>query len=250
MSAGPPAPPLPPLSPGAPATADDLSPLSTSTQWALLLGPLVGFALILLVVGVIVHPGAAGFLLSLAAGTFVGGGKLVILAGAVDQAPVGQWEIAALVVYIDMGTALAVVGGIQHLYRFPGLGRRMLTARDSSARLLQRNPWMRRIAFLTLAGFVAVPFNGTGALVGALLGRTMGLSRVALLAATALGSVTTSVGLALAGGLWAERINALAERPHLGLLSVAFVLGLTVLVSRWALGGGAQHPLGGNASAR
>jgi uncharacterized membrane protein len=202
----------------------------------------VGFGLILLVVGVLVHPGAAGFLVSVAAGTFVGGGKLVILAGAVESAPVSHWELAGLVVYIDLATALGVLGGIQHLYRVPGIGRRMASARDSSARLLQRNPWMHRIAFLTLAGFVAVPLNGTGALVGALLGRMMGLSRGAIVLATGCGSLAASLALALASDLWAERINALVARPYLGLLSVGVVLGLTVLISRWALGGRRARP--------
>jgi hypothetical protein len=87
------------------------------------LGPLVGFAVILFVAGVIVHPGAAGFLASLAAGMFLGGGKLVILAGAVEQAPVGHWELAALVVYVDLATALVVLGGIHHLDRLPVPGR-------------------------------------------------------------------------------------------------------------------------------
>jgi len=201
-----------------------------------MLGPVVGFVLILFVTGVLVHPGAAGFLASVSAGTFVGGGKLVILAGAVEEAPVGHWELAALVVYIDMAVALGVLGGIQHLYRIPGLGRHMERARSSSSSFLQRNPWTHRIAFLTLAGFVAVPLNGTGALVGALMGRLMGLSRIAIVTATAFGSVTASVALALASGLWAERINALAVRPYLGLVAVAFVLVLTALISRWALG--------------
>lgn len=224
-----------------PVRREGLAPLSPTAQWTLVLGPLIGFGLIILVVGVLVHPGAAGFLLSVSAGTFVGGGKLVILAGTVEQAPVGHWELAALVVYIDLATALGVLGGIHHLYKVPGLGRRLVMARDSSALLLQRNPWMHRIAILTLAGFVAVPLNGTGALVGALLGRTMGLARVAIVAATACGSITASVALALAGGLWAERIDALAAQPHLGLMLVAAVLGLTMLISRWALGGRSRH---------
>jgi predicted Na+-dependent transporter len=105
---------------------------------------------------------------------------------------------------------------------------------------------MHRIAFATLAGFIAVPLNGTGALVGALLGRLMGLSRVAIVTATACGSVAASLALALASDLWAERINALVARPYLGLLSVAFVLTLTVLISRWALGGGDPPPPDGS----
>lgn len=234
----------------APEPRDDLAPLSPTAQWALILGPLVGFGLILFATGVLLHPGAAGFLASVSAGTFVGGGKLVILAGAVENAPVSHWEIAALVVYIDLATALGVLGGIQQFYRVRGVGRRIAAARASSARLLQRNPWMHRIAFATLAGFIAVPLNGTGALVGALLGRLMGLSRVAIVTATACGSVAASLALALASALWAERINALVARPYLGLLSVAFVLTVTVLISRWALGGGDPPPPDGSSGRR
>jgi len=226
----------------APEPRDDLAPLSPTAQWALILGPLAGFGLILFVTGVLLHPGAAGFLASVSAGTFVGGGKLVILAGAVENAPVSHWAIAALVVYIDLATALGVLGGIQQFHRVRGVGKRIEAARASSARLLQRNPWMHRIAFATLAGFIAVPLNGTGALVGALLGRLMGLSRVAIVTATACGSGAASLALALASDLWAERVNALVARPYLGLLSVAFVLMLTVLISRWALGGGDPPP--------
>jgi uncharacterized membrane protein len=230
----------------APEPRDDLAPLSPTAQWALILGPLAGFGLILFVTGVLLHPGAAGFLASVSVGTFVGGGKLVILAGALENAPVSHWEIAALVVYIDLATALGVLGGIQQFHRVRGVGRRIGAARASSARLLQRNPWMHRIAFATLAGFIAVPLNGTGALVGALLGRLMGLSRVAIVTATACGSVAASLALALASDLWAERINALVARPYLGLLSVAFVLTVTVLISRWALGGGDPPPPDGS----
>jgi uncharacterized membrane protein len=217
---------------------DDLAALFMSAQWALMLGPLVGFALILSVAGIVGDPGAVSFLLSVAVGTFVGGGKLVILAGAVDQAPVGHWELAALVVYIDVATALGVLGGMQHFYRIPWVGQRLNRARRSSARLLRRNPWMHRMAFLTLVGFVAIPLNGTGALVGAFLGRLMGLRRSAIVVATACGSTATAVTLALASGLSAEHINALVDRPYVGLIAVALVLTLTVAISRWALAGG------------
>jgi hypothetical protein len=211
-------------------------PLAPVTRRALVIGPLVGFALILLVTGVFISPAAAGFVASLAAGTFVGGGKLVILAGAVEQAPVGHWEIAALVVYIDIATALVMMGGIHVLDRIPSVARRLAAAGESGGRLLQHNPWMFRATWIGLALFIAVPFNGTGALVGSVLGRLLGLSRVSIVSATAFGSATSAGALGIASGIWAARINALAAEPALGVAVLVAAVALTYLASRLAFG--------------
>jgi uncharacterized membrane protein len=225
-----------PLDPAPPAPPPAPRPLAPAARRALVLGPLVGFALILLATGLFVSPAAAGFIASLAAGTFVGGGKLVILAGAVERAPVGHWELAALVVYIDIATALVIMGGIHVLDRIPAVARRLAAANESSGRVLEHNPWMLRAAWLGLALFIAVPFNGTGALVGSVLGRFLGLSRASIVSATAFGSATSAGALALASGIWAERIDALAGKPVVGVLVVAAAVGLTLLGSRLAFG--------------
>ncbi len=215
---------------------ETLAPLSAASRWTLVAAPLVGFALILVAIGLFVSPAAAGFVASLAAGTFVGGGKLVILAGAVAQAPVGHWGLAALVVYIDLATALVMMGGIHLLDRLPGAGRRLAAARASGFRILNRNPWMHRAAWVALAIFIAVPFNGTGSLLGSVIGRLLGLSRTAIMSAIGFGSIVGAGALALASGIWAERINALAREPLLGFVVVAVAIALTFLGSRLAFG--------------
>jgi uncharacterized membrane protein len=213
-------------------------PLSPAARRALVIGPIAGFALILLLTAALVSPAAAGFIASLAAGTFVGGGKLVILAGAVEQAPVGHWEVAALVVYIDIATACIVMGAIHILDRVPMVARRLDAAGRSSGRVLAHNPWMFRAAWAGLALFIAVPFNGTGALVGSVLGRLLGLSRLNIVSATAAGSVVSATALALATGIWAERINALAAEPALGAAVLVGAVTLTILGGRILLGSG------------
>ncbi|MBM4184171.1 MAG: small multi-drug export protein [Gemmatimonadetes bacterium] len=223
-----------PASDDAPAPAP--RELSSASRRALVLGPIAGFALILLATGLFDSPAAAGFIASLAAGTFVGGGKLVILAGAVEQAPVGHWELAALVVYIDVATALVIMGGIHVLDRLPIVAKRLAAAGESSGRVLEHNPWMFRAAWVGLALFIAVPFNGTGALVGSILGRLLGLSRFSIVSATGVGSATSATALALATGIWAERIDALVGQPALGSLVIAAAVALTFLGSRLALG--------------
>lgn len=190
----------------------------------------------LLLTSILVDPKTAGFLGSVAAGTFVGGGKLMILAGAVERAPVGPWALACLVVYIDLGTALTVLGAMHDLYRMPRAGPRMAAAREAGWRLLQRNPWMYRVTWLSLAGFVAVPFQGTGALVGVILGRLLGLSRVSIVAATGIGSLVGSSALALAGDYWEAHIAALATRPLLGFVVVLLTATLSILGAYWLFG--------------
>ena len=172
----------------------------------------------------------------MAAGTFVGGGKLVILAGAVEQAPVGHWTLAALVVYIDVATSLVVLGGMHYLYRVPGAGPRLAAARQAGVRFLQRHPWTYHATWVSLAGFVAVPFHGTGALVGALVGRLLGLERTGIVSATAFGSAAAAVALGLAGDYWAERINAVAGHPVLALVAVVTTAALAILASKWMFG--------------
>ena len=217
-------------------------PLSPASRRALVIGPIAGFGLILLVTGLLASPAAAGFVASLAAGTFVGGGKLVILAGAVEQAPVGHWEVAALVVYIDIATACVVMGAIHILDRTPLVARRLAAAGRSSGRVLAHNPWMFRAAWAGLALFIAVPFNGTGALVGSLLGRLLGLSRMSIVSATAFGSGVSATLLALATGIWAERINALAAEPVLGPAVLVAAVALTILGGKVLLGAGDDEP--------
>ncbi len=76
-----------------------------------------------------------------------------------------------------------------------------------------------------------------------MIGRLVGLSRVSVLTATGSGSLLASLALAFAGEVWAERINTLASEPILGIGVVALVIALTVLGSRWALGGaGGETP--------
>jgi len=179
---------------------------------------------------------AAGFLAGIAAATFVGGGKLVILAGAAEQAPVGHWPLAALVVYIDVATAAVVLGGIQELYRLPRAGPRLARARAAGWSLLQRHPWTRHATWLSLAGFVAVPFHGTGALVGAFIGRLLGLSRTAILTATLFGSATAAVMLGFAGDYWSERISSAASHPVLAVVAVVITAALAILASKWMFG--------------
>jgi len=215
---------------------DGFTPLTRSARTWLVVGPLLSLAAILLATGLLVGWSAAAFLATVGTGAFIGGGKLVILAGTVDQAPVGTWGVAAFIVAMDLATALITLAGVQELYRLPIIGARVARARASGERVLRRHAWMKRITWLSLAAFVAIPFNGTGALVGTLLGRVLGLSRPSIIMATLAGSATGASALALVGDVWSDRLEELVTRPVIGLAAIVVLLALSTLSSRWLLG--------------
>lgn len=226
-----------------PPPCDDLDgeafcPLDWWVRLLMSLGPLIGFGIAVGWLFAEHGRGAATFVVGAALGGFVGGGKLVVLAGAAESAPFGTWELAALVVYSDLASALFILANVQLLYRLPLLGRKLAATREAGYRLLAGNDWMRRLAFLTLVLFVALPLQGTGALLGVVIGRIMGLSRKAIVAGAAAGSAAGAMGLAALGDLGRDQVGWLLAHPEIGVATAAATIGLTLLVGRRVLGTG------------
>jgi len=215
-------------------------PLSVKTRLAMILFPLLGFGAITAGIAYAKGETEALFLLGMAAATFLGGGKLVVFAGAVDGAPLGTLALATLVVYCDMGTALIMIANMQSFYRIPLLGRRLAAMREAGYRVLDARKWIRRASWLGLAIFVAVPFQGTGAVVGVILGRIIGLGRAAILASIAVGSSAGVLALAAVGGNQQRQITEIARYPLLAAVVVGTCLVATFLLGRWFLRGRAD----------
>ena len=208
-------------------------------RWArppMTVGPLAALALILLGIAALYGRASVVFVLSMFLGGFLGGGKLVILAGGIDGAPVGTWLLAAMVVYGDAGTSLMIMANMDYIYRIPVLGRRLAEAREVGYQVLRNYKWMRRAAELGMTVFVALPFQGSGAVLGVVLGRILGLTRPAIFSFVVLGSGAGSALVALAGEIGHDEITLLAADPTLGVCAALFALVITYLLGRWFLG--------------
>lgn len=207
-------------------------------------GPVILFVPVVVAVYAIKGARAAWFLGAMAAGCFVGGGKLVIFAGAAHTAPLGVWSLAALVVYGDVAVALFMLANIHHLDRVRWLGPRLADAHEAASGVLRVNPWMRKLMWLGVAIFVAIPFQGTGAMMGAILGRVLGLTASAIFTSITAGSAGSSVLLALLGRIWRQRITWLVENPTIGVSVVVACLVLTAWLGKWFMtrGGGSGPP--------
>jgi len=110
-------------------------------------------------------------------------GKFIILAGAVGEMPLNQWQLAAMVVAMDTWVAYVLAYNLHHVYKIPRVGPWLHDVQNYCRYWLHEMPWIRRWAITGVALFVMFPLSGTGAPGGALLGRIVGLRpRVTLMA--------------------------------------------------------------------
>ncbi|HUT36566.1 MAG TPA: small multi-drug export protein [Planctomycetota bacterium] len=216
---------------------------------AMTIGPLGGFALILCIAWAVTGAfGTVIWLTGIEIGSFIGFGKFVIFGGVVRDVimnifhyvpttdPPGPWALAATVVYGDIATATVLLANMSVLYRMGSLGRRLAACHASGRQVLRVHPWMRRMAWVGVAVFVAAPFQGTGAVIGTILARILGISWFSTLTATAAGSVAGCAGMAVLGHYARDRVQAIAEHPIVLVVVLALTVGVLVVLGRWFLG--------------
>lgn len=206
---------------------------SRRARLLLTFGPLAVLGVILFVTYLLKGWKAALILAGIAIGSFVGGGKFVILVGVAPNDPFGVWPYAHMVIFGDIATMLIVMANLHVLYRLPWAGRKLAQAHEAGHYVLKANPWMRRLAWVGLAVFVAVPFQGTGAVGGTILGRVLGVSQFAILTAIPVGSVLGCYPVALLGAYGrAKGLQHIAGHPLAAVLFFAVLVIAIVVLGR------------------
>ena len=150
-------------------------------------------------------------------------GKFIVFAGLKEGAP-SPWQLAALVVLLDLFFALLLGAGIEQLERAPWLGQGLRKARGRALEVLAEYPGLKRRTFYGVALFVFLPLAGTGAITGSFLARIFGLTRFAGVRAIALGSLTTALIFALLARFMGAQAEALLKNPFLTAISTILLL--------------------------
>ena len=151
-------------------------------------------------------------------------GKFVVFLGLRESARFGPWELATLVLAIDLGFAFLLSAGMQRFEYAPLLGRWMRRSRRRARQVLEAYPGLTRMAFFGVAAFVMLPLAATGAISGAFAARLVGLSRLTGVTAIGVGAVGTAGSFALLATFLGRRAEELARSPALVGLSVLVVL--------------------------
>lgn len=159
-------------------------------------------------------------------------GRFIIWTGTQSDTGIGfsAAELATMVFVLDIVWAVVLTWHSGVLFRVPYIGPHLKTAVQEGNLLLKQNRWMRRMTLVAVFGFVMLPVSSTGSIGGSLLGRLLGLNRLATFLTVVCGSVV--------GGLlmlkFAETLAPWFEQhgPAVQYGTIAALILLGVILSR------------------
>lgn len=167
---------------------------------ATLIGPLVLTTVLLVAMGLSSGWDLPRNFMWGALATFVVFGRFIILVGRDGQtlAEASSWfseisltseQLFGLVTYMDVLIALFVTFHMGILFRIPWLGNKIAGLASDGKFIMEQQPWLRRLAFFALVGFVVFPTSTTGSIGGSIFGRLLGLGRFRTVLGVVIGSL-------------------------------------------------------------
>jgi uncharacterized membrane protein len=123
------------------------------------------------------------------------GKETVIPLGIVLGLP--WWLMAVTIALFDVFGALFMVWNFSLAFRIPVLGPWLARTMHSGRGYLDRNPWFERFSYAGLSFFVLIPFESSGGVSGAVIGRLIGMRPAAILACVSLGAFAGCIAIAL-----------------------------------------------------
>ena len=108
------------------------------------------------------------------------------------------WTVLAFsIAFVDIVVCLFLIWNFDLAKKLPFIGSGIRRMQLKGASILETMPWVERLTFFGIVVFVMIPFQGSGAFAGTILGRSVGLSVTSNLLAVGMGALIGSVLIAL-----------------------------------------------------
>ncbi len=199
-------------------------------NWLALVGPTFAGGILVLVILFfsvdLLTRYIAAFVISL-----VGGGKFTILfALKEDFLALSPYQIMLPVMYIEFSQGIMFLYNVDLFRRIKKIRKYLDMLRLAADRMFEKWPTMRKLAFGTLIIFVALPFQGTGAIGGVVFSSVLGMRLFKTLIGIFIGSIMGNMILAVGVDIFQEKFVEFAKDP---LVLVTFIVILIGCI--WAI---------------
>jgi uncharacterized membrane protein len=123
----------------------------------------------------------------------------VVMVGFVPFIGIGN-SIFALV-FVDAFYSAILAWNFELLTKIPKIGKLVLKAEQKGYKALERYKWVKSLALSGVIIFVAMPFYGTNAIIGTIVGRLIGLKPLNTWIATIIGATLGAIIIAILYGM-------------------------------------------------
>ena len=137
--------------------------------------------------------------------------------------------MAFSIAFIDIVVALFLVWNYDFAKKIPLIGSFMEKVEDIGRNSSSKYGWIKPLRFIGIVLFVMVPFQGSGGVVGSILGRLIGMNPLNTILAITIGSITGCLLIAY----FAEAIKSVfLQNFLLGLLLIILliIIGIMIIV--------------------
>jgi uncharacterized membrane protein len=107
------------------------------------------------------------------------------------------WLVALALAFLDFAGGLFMAWNFPLVLRIPYIGPWVSRFTAAGRTFLDRRPWLERLYFVGLIAFVALPFDGSGSIVGSVVGRMLGMTKTEVLSCITIGGIIGSFAIAL-----------------------------------------------------
>ena len=149
----------------------------------------------------------------------------------VEPLSVNPLSIALAVAFIDIVVALFLVWNYDLAKKIPLVGKFMEKIENIGRSSSDKYGWFKALEFVGIILFVMVPFQGSGGLVGSIIGRLIGMKPWMVLLGISIGAITGCLMIAY----FSEAILSVFVKNFLsGMLIVIILLliGIMILIAR------------------
>ncbi len=197
-------------------------------NWLALVGPIFAGAIIAALI-ILFDRDTFKIIAAMFSVSVVGGGKFTILYALKPEAGITPYEIMFTVMYIEWSQGIMFLYNIELIRRVKIIRKKLDQVRLAAQRMFEKWPIMRQLAFITLVVFVALPFQGTGAIGGVVFSSVLGLKHHKTLIGIFLGSFLGNAALAVGVDVFQETFAEIVKNPMVT-VSVIVILVLFIWI--------------------
>ncbi|MDT8358224.1 MAG: small multi-drug export protein [Methanomicrobiaceae archaeon] len=149
------------------------------------------------------------------------------------------WLMALTMTVLDLLGGLFVTWNFYFSCRIPYLGPWIARTMKGGRAFFDARPWLERLYFIGLILFVMVPFESSGGISAAILGRMMGMRPVHVIACIAIGAGISCTAIALASDTVILLLKTDIVLGIIAILIILFACGVCVII--WHAAKKRQH---------